>query len=68
MESEQIKKNWDIIKRSFKRDFSNLKKEDLEYNEGCEDELIKKLVTKTGLSKEEIIYLMYVYNNKLNNH
>lgn len=66
MNSRQIKNNWDRIKKNFKLNFDYLNDKDLVYTEGSEDELVERLRKRIGRSKEEIIYLMYVYINKSN--
>jgi uncharacterized protein YjbJ (UPF0337 family) len=46
--------NWDEQKVKLKAKFSNLSDEDLQYEEGKKDEMLKKLQVKLGKSKEEL--------------
>lgn len=49
-----IKGNWNELKGKLKQQFANLTDDDLLYQEGKEDELLGKLQTKLGKTKEEI--------------
>ena len=46
--------NWNIIKGKLKQEYAELTEDDLVYEEGKEDELLGRLQTKLGKTKEEI--------------
>jgi uncharacterized protein YjbJ (UPF0337 family) len=50
----QVKGNWNTIKGKLKQKFSNLTDDDLLFEEGKEDEMIGRLQTKLGKTKEEV--------------
>ncbi|MBK8634904.1 MAG: CsbD family protein [Saprospiraceae bacterium] len=52
--TDKIKGNWNIIKGKLKQQYGDLTDDDLKYTEGKEDELLGRLQTKIGKSKEEI--------------
>lgn len=54
MNDLQIKGNWNKIKGKMKQKYGDLTDDDLTYVEGKEDELLGRLQTKTGKSKEEL--------------
>lgn len=52
--TDKIKGNWNIIKGKLKQEYGELTEDDLTYTEGHEDELIGRLQTKLGKTKEEV--------------
>lgn len=54
MNTTEIKGNWNEIKGRLKAAFATLTDDDLLYTEGKKDEMIGKLQTKLGKTKEEI--------------
>jgi hypothetical protein len=61
MDSKLIYKYWEIIKKNLVKDFQYLENKDLEYIRENEKDLIEKIMNKTGQSKEEVLYLIYLY-------
>lgn len=53
MNTTIIKGQWNIIKGKLKQQYANLTDDDLVYEEGKEDELLGRLQTKLGKTKEE---------------
>jgi uncharacterized protein YjbJ (UPF0337 family) len=51
----KLKSSWGSIKSKIKRKWDGLTDEDLFYEEGKEIDLVKRLETKTGKSKEYIV-------------
>lgn len=51
---DKIKGNWNIIKGKLKQEYGDLTDDDLTYTEGKEDELLGRLQTKVGKTKDEI--------------
>lgn len=52
--ADRIKGNWNQIKGKLKAKYGELNDDDLTYVEGKEDQLIGKLQTKLGKTKEQI--------------
>ena len=52
--SLKIKGNWNELKGKVKQKYANLTDNDLLYEEGKEDELLGRLQTKTGKTKQEL--------------
>jgi len=52
--TDKIKGNWNIIKGKLKQEYAELTDDDLAYEEGKEDELMGRLQTALGKTKEEI--------------
>lgn len=52
--SKDLKKHWNRVKTQLKSKFSDLKDEDLRFDEGNEEELYNRIESRTGKSKEEI--------------
>jgi len=52
--TDKLKGNWNQIKGKLKQQYGDLTDDDLTYTEGKEDELIGKIQTKTGQTKEEV--------------
>ena len=50
----QIKGDWNQVKGKLKQQFGNLTDNDLLFEEGKEDELLGRLQSKLGKSKEEL--------------
>lgn len=61
MNQSNIILNWDFIKQRLKQDYQNLTEKDLTYIEGKEEVLFDNLQNKTGISRKELIYLLYSY-------
>jgi uncharacterized protein YjbJ (UPF0337 family) len=54
MNSDEFKGKWKEAKGKLKQKYAQLTDDDLIYTEGKEDELLGKLQTKLGKSKEEV--------------
>jgi len=54
MEKLSIKGNWNQIKGKLKQEYADLTDDDLLFVEGKEDELLGRLQTKLGQTKEQI--------------
>lgn len=54
MNNSQIKGNWNELKGKLKQKFDTLTDNDLMYDEGKRDEMMGKIQTKLGKTKEEI--------------
>ena len=52
--TDKIKGNWNIIKGKLKQEYAELTDDDIAYEEGKEDELMGRLQTALGKTKEEI--------------
>jgi uncharacterized protein YjbJ (UPF0337 family) len=50
-----IQGNWDQIKSRLKTKYALLSDKDLSYDEGSEEELLRKLQYKLNMSKEELM-------------
>lgn len=50
----KIKGDWNMLKGKLKQKFGNLTDDDLTFIKGKEDELIGRLQTKIGKTKQEI--------------
>jgi uncharacterized protein YjbJ (UPF0337 family) len=55
MDKLEIKGNWNKMKGKVKQAYANLTDDDLKYEEGKDDELLGRLQTKTGKSKDELV-------------
>ena len=49
-----IKGNWNIAKGKLKRKYAQLTDDDLQYVEGCGDELVGRIQKRTGQARETI--------------
>jgi uncharacterized protein YjbJ (UPF0337 family) len=54
MNALKLKGNWNEIAGKLKQKYANLTDDDLIFNQGKEDELLGKLQTKVGKTKEQI--------------
>ena len=54
MDKLRFKGNWNELKGRAKQEWADLTDDDLLYEEGKEDELIGRIQTKTGRTKDEI--------------
>lgn len=54
MNSDEFKGKWKEAKGKLKQKYAQLTDDDLAYAEGKEDELLGRLQTKLGKSKEEL--------------
>lgn len=61
MNESKIIRNWENIKRRLKQNYQDLTEKDLIYIEGKEEELFDNLQKKIGISRKELIYLLYLY-------
>ncbi|WMX17317.1 MULTISPECIES: CsbD family protein [unclassified Aureispira] len=52
--SDKVKGNWNEIKGKLKQEYAQLTDDDLKYQEGKEDEMLGRLQTKLGKTKEEV--------------
>ncbi len=52
--TDKIRGNWKMIKGKLKEEYGQLTDDDLTYREGQEEQLLGRLQTKLGKSKEEI--------------
>jgi uncharacterized protein YjbJ (UPF0337 family) len=52
--TDKLKGNWMLVKGKLKSQYAELTDDDLKYVEGKEDELIGRILKKTGESKEKI--------------
>lgn len=52
--TQQVKGNWNELKGKFKQQYADLTDDDLLYEEGKEDELLGKLQTKLGKTRQEV--------------
>lgn len=50
-----LKGNWNELKGKAKAAYGNLTDDDLTYTEGKSDEMLGKLQTKTGKSRDEVV-------------
>jgi uncharacterized protein YjbJ (UPF0337 family) len=61
MNESKIIKNWENIKRRLKQNYQNLTENDVTYIEGKEEALFDNLQEKIGISRQELIFLLYLY-------
>ncbi|WP_419801279.1 CsbD family protein [Mucilaginibacter sp.] len=50
-----LKGNWNQLKGKVKQAYGDLTDDDLTHEEGKDDELLGKLQTKTGKSRDEVV-------------
>jgi uncharacterized protein YjbJ (UPF0337 family) len=55
MDKLEIKGRWNEIKGKIKQAHGNLTDDDLKYEDGKDDELLGRLQTKLGKSKDELV-------------
>lgn len=55
MDKLEIKGNWNKLKGKLKQEYAELTEDDLTYEEGKEEELLGKLQSKLGQTRDEII-------------
>ncbi len=55
MDKLEIKGRWNEVKGKLKQSYAKLTDDDLVYAEGKEDELLGKLQTATGKTREELV-------------
>jgi hypothetical protein len=63
MNESKIFRNWENIKRRLKQNYQDLTEKDFKYVEGKEDLLFDNLQKKIGISRKELIYLLYLYSS-----
>ncbi len=61
MNESKIIRNWDNIKRRLKEHYKSLTEKDVTFIEGKEEMLFDNLQKKMGISRKELIYLLYLY-------
>ena len=54
MNSPKLKGNWNEVAGKLKQQFANLTDDDLLFQKGKEEELLGRLQTKVGKTKEEL--------------
>lgn len=54
MNKLEIKGNWNVVKGKLKQQYAQLTDDDLTFVEGKEDELLGRLQTRLGKTKEEV--------------
>jgi uncharacterized protein YjbJ (UPF0337 family) len=54
MNTTEVKGNWEELKGKLKQKFATLTDDDLMFAEGKKEEMVGKLQTKLGKTKEEI--------------
>ncbi len=54
----RIKGNWDVQKEKLKKKFATLSDTDLQSEEGKKEEMLEKLSSKLGKTKQELITLI----------
>ena len=52
--NDKIRGNWNQLKGKAKQEYGDLTDDDVAYEEGQEDELIGRLQTKLGKTKQEV--------------
>jgi len=55
MEKLQIRGRWDDVKKKIQSNYPTITDNDLKYEFGREEELLRKLSAKTGKSEQELI-------------
>ncbi len=55
MDRLELKGNWNELKGKVKQAHGNLTDDDLKYEEGKDDELLGRLQTKLGKTREEVV-------------
>lgn len=58
MNTTEFKGNWDELKGKLKQKYATLTDDDLMFAEGKKDEMMGRLQTKLGVSKEELHKIM----------
>lgn len=61
MNESKIIRNWNNIQRRLKQNHENLTEKDVTYIEGKEEMLFDNLQKIIGISRKELIYLLYSY-------
>ncbi len=55
MDKLELKGKWNVWKGKVKQSYADLTDDDLKYEEGKDDELLGRLQTKTGKSKDDLV-------------
>jgi uncharacterized protein YjbJ (UPF0337 family) len=55
MDKLELKGKWNELKGKVKQKYANLTDDDLKYEEGKDDELLGRLQTKTGKTKDDLV-------------
>lgn len=55
MSNLKLKGSWNELKGKAKQQYADLTDDDLLYEEGKEDELVGRLQTKTGKTRDEVV-------------
>jgi uncharacterized protein YjbJ (UPF0337 family) len=64
MDKLEIKGNWNIIKGKIKEQYGSLTDDDLIYIEGKSNELIGRLQSKLGKSREKVIEMINNFSHQ----
>lgn len=54
MNTFRVKGNWYIVKGKLKQKFAQLTEDDLQYVKGKEEELVGRILKRTGKTREEV--------------
>ncbi len=55
MDRLELKGKWNEWKGKIKQEYADLTDDDLKYEEGKDDEMLGKLQTKTGKTRDEVV-------------
>ena len=55
MDKLELKGNWNVLKGKMKQAHAQLTDEDLQYEDGKDDELLGRLQTKLGKTRDEVV-------------
>ena len=55
MDKLELKGKWNELKGKAKQQYADLTDDDLKYEEGKEDELVGRIQTKLGKTKDEVV-------------
>ena len=57
-ETFKVKGNWDVQAKGLKKKYPKLTDSDLKFEEGKEDELLKRFQSRLGKTREEVIKII----------
>lgn len=63
MDKLEIKGRWNEIKGKIKQQYAELTDNDLEYAEGREEEMIGRLQTKLGKTRDEVVRMIKEFDS-----
>ncbi len=55
MDKLELKGNWNVLKGKMKQAHAQLTDDDLQYEDGKDDELLGRLQTKLGKTRDEVV-------------